>query len=71
MTRTEGTPETGQRPGRALRWLTAGVAAATIPAITVLALTGHPEQATAIGAIGGAAAMGGVQISVNIHRHRR
>ncbi|WP_329468738.1 hypothetical protein [Streptomyces sp. NBC_01431] len=46
-----------------------GVAAVSVPAITVLTLTGHADQATAIGTIGGAAAaVGGIQISVNVRR---
>lgn len=69
MTQAEGTPPVGHRPGRVLGWLTASIAAVSVPAVAVLALTGHPDQATAVGVIGGAVATaGGIQITVHIRR---
>jgi hypothetical protein len=70
-TQAEGTPGVRHRRGGLLGWLTAAIVAVPIPTVAILALTGYPEQATAIGALGGAlATAGGMQITVNV-RHRQ
>lgn len=70
MTQTEGTPSHGHHRGRVVGvWLTAVAGIVSIPAVVVLALTGHTEQAAAVGVIGGAmCAAGGIQVTVHIRR---
>lgn len=52
-----------------IRRMNTAIAAVSVPAVAVLALTGHPDQATAVGVVGGAVATaGGIQITVNIRR---
>lgn len=51
LTQPEVTPPVRQRRN-AVRWGIASIVGVCVPAITVLTMTGHTEQATAIGALG-------------------
>lgn len=54
---------------RLMGWLTAVTGLVSVVAVVFLVLTGHPEAATAVAVIGGAAsAAGGIQVTVNIRR---
>jgi hypothetical protein len=69
LTQIQGTSDLGHRRGRVLGWLAVTAGVLSVPAVVVLALTGHSEQATAVGIIGDAmATVGGIQVTVNIRR---
>ncbi|MEU3356122.1 hypothetical protein [Streptomyces sp. NPDC037389] len=69
MTPSEPTPLPQRPHAKASAWATAATALGTIVAVVVLALTGHPEVATAAAGVGGAVSTaGGIRVTVNIRR---
>lgn len=60
--------EHSSRPGgRALGWVSAISALLCLAAVVVLAFSGYPEAAAAVGVLGGAGA-GGVRVSIHVRR---
>ena len=69
LTPLDRTPSDTPHNVRLLGWLTTVTGLVSIVAVVVLALSGEPQAAAAVGIIGGAvSAAGGIQVTVNIRR---
>ncbi|MFI8966935.1 hypothetical protein ACIGO8_33045 [Streptomyces sp. NPDC053493] len=69
MTPLDRTASASPKNSRLIAWVSVGTGIAAAVAVVALGLSGHPETAAAVGAIGGAAfAAGGVTVTVNVRK---